>query len=293
MTIGIREALGCLKSIEASEDDEYRAKCLNIVIKFSKKQFNDNPQRITPTDALFGFMGWLTSRKEAVTLSSCHYAGHAVELIRIWTEHNKLCKKVSAAYPNNFTQPEGGPGDNKLTPIMGDVGNVIATLPAMTMNAVDGAIVPTLVMRQEHIMVLLDALATAQEEITQLKETTRAANEVEVEIRAGRYQAEQHTKEAEERSRAFGKRLRYVRGMIHNLNKSISDSWMIDLDKKDEEKRLRDVMLELAVAEVKKAVKQECKDCPGLKLGCGGDETSRECSLIRIKQAVSEIEVKT
>lgn len=48
------------------------------------------PQEWTPSEALFAFMGWLTTRKEPTILGSGHDAAPAVELIREFTERHHL-----------------------------------------------------------------------------------------------------------------------------------------------------------------------------------------------------------
>jgi hypothetical protein len=45
---------------------------------------------LSATGALFGFLGWLTTRKESVTFSRKHDASKAVELISKFKEINKL-----------------------------------------------------------------------------------------------------------------------------------------------------------------------------------------------------------
>jgi len=47
-------------------------------------------EEISASEALFGFMGWLTSRQPPVTFSSTHGASIAVELIEEWSTANAL-----------------------------------------------------------------------------------------------------------------------------------------------------------------------------------------------------------
>ena len=47
-------------------------------------------QELTASEALFGFVGWLTSRESAVTLSSKHDASIAVDLVGRFIEKNGL-----------------------------------------------------------------------------------------------------------------------------------------------------------------------------------------------------------
>jgi hypothetical protein len=57
------------------------------------------------TEAIYGFMGWLTCREEAVTFGSSHDAAKAAELCKEWCEANKL-PDVSDAWPNNIVHPK-------------------------------------------------------------------------------------------------------------------------------------------------------------------------------------------
>jgi len=45
---------------------------------------------LTASEALFGFMGWLTSRKESVTFSSSHNAAIAADLVAEFCKANNL-----------------------------------------------------------------------------------------------------------------------------------------------------------------------------------------------------------
>lgn len=47
-------------------------------------------RELSGSEALFGFMGWLTSRPDVVTLSSNHDAGIAADLIKEFAEANDL-----------------------------------------------------------------------------------------------------------------------------------------------------------------------------------------------------------
>lgn len=46
--------------------------------------------KLTPSEALYGFVGWLTCRDEAVTFSSYHSAAMAAELVKKFCEANGL-----------------------------------------------------------------------------------------------------------------------------------------------------------------------------------------------------------
>lgn len=57
-----------------------------------------------PTDALYGFAGWLTLREETLEVGINHNAGPIAELVKEWAEHNGI-PDVSPEYPNTFKQP--------------------------------------------------------------------------------------------------------------------------------------------------------------------------------------------
>lgn len=65
--------------------------------------------RITPSEALYGFMAWLTTRDEPVTLSAKHDASIAARLIDSWLKANKLPNprhRGREAYPFNIRAPK-------------------------------------------------------------------------------------------------------------------------------------------------------------------------------------------
>lgn len=62
--------------------------------------------KMTASEALFGFMGWLTCRPEAVTLGAAHDAAVAADLVKLWCEVNNLPSPRDGVYPGNITQPE-------------------------------------------------------------------------------------------------------------------------------------------------------------------------------------------
>jgi len=61
--------------------------------------------RITASESAYGLLAWLTSRKEAVTLSAHHDASAAAELARRWCEANALPEPRGGVYPQNITMP--------------------------------------------------------------------------------------------------------------------------------------------------------------------------------------------
>jgi hypothetical protein len=48
--------------------------------------------KITASEALYGFMGWLTTREESVTFSHIHDASIAAELVNEFVKANNLAE---------------------------------------------------------------------------------------------------------------------------------------------------------------------------------------------------------
>jgi hypothetical protein len=65
----------------------------------------DKNERITASEALFGFGAWLTCREEASTFGANHDASPMVALLREWVEENRLPDPREGVYPGNITQP--------------------------------------------------------------------------------------------------------------------------------------------------------------------------------------------
>jgi hypothetical protein len=62
-------------------------------------------ERITATEAIYGFASWLTCRKEAVTFSHEHDAAPAAELVDQYVKANGLPPVRNDVYPGNLTPP--------------------------------------------------------------------------------------------------------------------------------------------------------------------------------------------
>jgi len=62
--------------------------------------------RMIASEALFGFVGWLTSREEVTTMSTNHNAAPAADLIKQFCEENKL-EEPRAGWENNLIHPSG------------------------------------------------------------------------------------------------------------------------------------------------------------------------------------------
>ena len=64
----------------------------------------EEPRRLNAAEAVYGLLGWLTSRHEVTTLSSTHDSCVGVELAQQFIDANKL-GDVSSAWPRNLTHP--------------------------------------------------------------------------------------------------------------------------------------------------------------------------------------------
>jgi hypothetical protein len=60
------------------------------------------------SEAVYGFAGWLTSRKEKTVMSSTHDAAPVAELVKQFCEENKL-PEVTESWPANLTHPQETP----------------------------------------------------------------------------------------------------------------------------------------------------------------------------------------
>ena len=61
--------------------------------------------RISPSEAVFGFAGWLSGRKQRVTVSACDDAGTIAVLATRFCEKNGL-PDITSDYPQNLKFPE-------------------------------------------------------------------------------------------------------------------------------------------------------------------------------------------
>ena len=62
--------------------------------------------KLIASEALYGFVGWLTSREEIVTASSRHDAAIWANLIADFLKENKL-EDPRDGWENNFIHPSG------------------------------------------------------------------------------------------------------------------------------------------------------------------------------------------
>ena len=76
---------------------------INEITKYRK---DDMGPDINAKEALYGFVAWLSTRPEAVTLSSKHSPSDVVDLIEQWAEVNNLHPVREDQYPDNIMQPK-------------------------------------------------------------------------------------------------------------------------------------------------------------------------------------------
>ena len=61
---------------------------------------------MTASEALFAFVGWLTTRNEEVTFSARNDAGEAARLVALFIEKQGLEAPREGVYPGNITRME-------------------------------------------------------------------------------------------------------------------------------------------------------------------------------------------
>ena len=62
--------------------------------------------RITPGEALFGFIGWLTTRDEPITMSANHDAAKPTDLVVEWMRENDIEMPREGVFANNIKHPK-------------------------------------------------------------------------------------------------------------------------------------------------------------------------------------------
>ncbi|MCE3234023.1 MAG: hypothetical protein K0Q50_203 [Vampirovibrio sp.] len=63
-------------------------------------------ERVTASEALYGFAAWLTSRARPVTFSANHDAAPAADLVAEYVKANTLPDPREYIYPHNLTMPK-------------------------------------------------------------------------------------------------------------------------------------------------------------------------------------------
>ena len=72
-------------------------------------------KKILPSEAIFAFAAWLTTREESLTVgyheNTC---GEMAELADLWCKTNDLKPIRNDVYPNNITQPQVNRPNNRV-----------------------------------------------------------------------------------------------------------------------------------------------------------------------------------
>ena len=63
-------------------------------------------EKITASEAVYGFAAWLTCRKDAVTLGANNDAAIVAELVGKWCKINELPRPRDGIYPDNIKMPK-------------------------------------------------------------------------------------------------------------------------------------------------------------------------------------------
>ena len=66
---------------------------------------NNMNEKMTASESVYGFAGWLTSRAGTVTLGAKHDAAIAAELVKKWCDANGLDDPRIGVYPDNIVKP--------------------------------------------------------------------------------------------------------------------------------------------------------------------------------------------
>ena len=66
---------------------------------------NNMNEKMTASESVYGFAGWLTSRAGTVTLGAKHDAAIAAELAKKWCDANGLDDPRIGVYPDNIVKP--------------------------------------------------------------------------------------------------------------------------------------------------------------------------------------------
>ena len=62
-------------------------------------------EKITASEAVYGFAAWLTTRDEPVTFGSSHDSAGPAELVKQYTEHNGMEPPRDGIWPDNVSMP--------------------------------------------------------------------------------------------------------------------------------------------------------------------------------------------
>jgi len=99
---------GCLMAAEGARQEVFMgdygwSPAYQKIIEIRKAY--EKQKAMLPSEALFGFAGWLTSLKEPITFSAHHEAGLAADLVEEYIKANNLEYPRDGIYPNNLKYP--------------------------------------------------------------------------------------------------------------------------------------------------------------------------------------------
>jgi hypothetical protein len=57
---------------------------------------------VSPSEAIYGFAGWLTTRSDAVTMGSTHDAAVVADLVHQYCQHQGFEEPREHVYPDNL-----------------------------------------------------------------------------------------------------------------------------------------------------------------------------------------------
>jgi len=100
MTMGVNEVEKLLSTI-----DQLRYSVSDLKEQLRNER-GGKTERISPSEAIFGFASWLTCRAGSIAIGSSHEAGVMAELADEWCRANILAKPRDGIYPENIIQPK-------------------------------------------------------------------------------------------------------------------------------------------------------------------------------------------
>jgi hypothetical protein len=62
-------------------------------------------EKMTASEAVYGFAAWLTCRQNGVMIGATHNAALVMDLVKRWCDANNLSPPRDGVYPNNVVQP--------------------------------------------------------------------------------------------------------------------------------------------------------------------------------------------
>ena len=66
--------------------------------------------KVLPSEAIFMFVAWITTRKEVLTSGSSEDCAVWVDVVSKFCDHNKFAEVRDKMYPHNMSMPVGSSG---------------------------------------------------------------------------------------------------------------------------------------------------------------------------------------